>query len=225
MEQFWTVEPHMLTSQKKLFMHLRMLSLYLSKLALSFQSCVQIMEELHSLTQIKGPDPSYKDICFSGAGSDASKLPETFPSFEMVFGKGYKLSLSPENYLFRHSRVRGAYCLGIFQNAKDPTTILGGIIVRNTLVMYDRENDKIGFLKTDCSDLWARLNASTPHSSSDTSPPAPFTPPYHISPESEVGNIVFYMSLNIKYSKLEPQITELTQLISMELHVNVSQVQ
>ncbi|GKB22526.1 aspartic proteinase-like protein 2, partial [Tanacetum coccineum] len=49
------------------------------------------------------------------------------------------------------------------------------------------------------------------------------SPPYHISPGSKVGNIIFYMSLNIKYSKLEPQIMELTQFIAMELDVNVSQ--
>lgn len=28
----------------------------------------QIMSKLHSLKQIPGPDPTYKDICFSGAG-------------------------------------------------------------------------------------------------------------------------------------------------------------
>lgn len=26
----------------------------------------------------------------------------------------------------KHSKVRGAYCLGVFQNGKDPTTLLGG---------------------------------------------------------------------------------------------------
>lgn len=30
--------------------------------------CMQIVKELHSLKQISGPDPNYKDICFSGAG-------------------------------------------------------------------------------------------------------------------------------------------------------------
>lgn len=34
------------------------------------------------------------------------------------------------------------------------------IIVRNTLVTYDREHEKIGFLKTNCSDLWKALRAS-----------------------------------------------------------------
>ncbi|PIN24030.1 Aspartyl protease [Handroanthus impetiginosus] len=120
-----------------------------------------IFKEVHSLKRIQGPDPNYKDICFSGAGSDASQLSKAFPSVEMVFANGQKLLLSPENYLFRHSKVRGSYCLGIFQNGKDPTTLLGGIIVRNTLVTYDREHEKIGFWKTNCSELWDRLQVSS----------------------------------------------------------------
>lgn len=35
-----------------------------------------------------------------------------------------------------------------------------GIVVRNTLVMYDREHSKIGFWKTNCSELWERLQIS-----------------------------------------------------------------
>ncbi|XP_071739054.1 aspartic proteinase-like protein 1 [Rutidosis leptorrhynchoides] len=192
-----------------------------------------IMKELHFLKQIDGPDRNYNDICFSGAGSDATTLSDTFPSVDMVFGEGHKLSLSPENYLFRHSTIDGAYCLGIFQNGKDPSTLLGAIIGRNMFVMYDRENDKIGFWKTNCSELWARLHSSdSPPSSSNgsrpspnyPSPPAPMKKPYHISPGSKVANIIFVMSLNIGYSKLEPQITELKQYIAMELDVHISQV-
>lgn len=33
--------------------------------------------------------------------SDVSQLSKVFPLVEMVFGNGQKLSLSPENYLFR----------------------------------------------------------------------------------------------------------------------------
>lgn len=29
---------------------------------------MQIMREIHFLKQVRGPDPNYKDICFSGAG-------------------------------------------------------------------------------------------------------------------------------------------------------------
>ncbi|XP_010277145.1 PREDICTED: aspartic proteinase-like protein 2 [Nelumbo nucifera] len=196
-----------------------------------------IIKKLRLLKQIRGPDPNYNDICFSGAGSDVSLLSKTFPAVDMVFSNGEKLSLAPENYLFRHSKVRGAYCLGIFQNGKDPTTLLGGIIVRNTLVTYDRENEKIGFWKTNCSELWKRLhisNASSPapsisyskNSTTVTSPSlAPNGMPSNIIPgESRVGLIMFDMSLSVKYSDMAPHITELAEFIAHELDVNTSQV-
>nr|XP_010911491.1 uncharacterized protein LOC105037539 [Elaeis guineensis] len=131
------------------------------------------MSKLHSLKQIHVPAPIDKDICFAGAGSDVSQLSKTFPEVDMVFGNGQRLSLSPENYLFWHSKVQGAYCLGIFQNGKDPAILLGGIIVCNTLVTYDRQNQTIGFLKTNCSEPWERLGisgapSSAPLSSSNT---------------------------------------------------------
>ncbi|CAM8901010.1 unnamed protein product [Rhodiola kirilowii] len=211
-----------------------------------------VMRELGSLKQVRGPDPNFHDVCFSGASSNALELSKTFPAVDMVFGNGQKLSLSPENYLFRHSKVRGAYCLGIFPNGKDPTTLLGGILVRNTLVMYDREHSKIGFWKTNCSDLWETLHMSNAPPPTPTPPPPPPTPspsspnltseiptsnapaePPHsdhsvsarnFSGESRVGLLTFDMSISMKYSDLKPHITELTNFIAEGLGVNNSQV-
>lgn len=121
-----------------------------------------VIKHLHSLKRISGPDPSYPDICFSGAGRDVSQLSKHFPQIDLLLGNGKKVQLAPENYIFRHSKVHGAYCLGIFQNGKDPTTLLGGIVVRNMLVTYDRANEKIGFWRTNCSELWERLQAAVP---------------------------------------------------------------
>uniref|UniRef100_A0A803KY46 Peptidase A1 domain-containing protein n=1 Tax=Chenopodium quinoa TaxID=63459 RepID=A0A803KY46_CHEQI len=98
----------------------------------------KLISELHGLKQIRGPDPNYNDICFSGAGRKVSELSKTFPAVDMVFENGLKYLLSPENYLFKHSKVPGAYCLGVFQNGKDPTTLLGGEI-------------KVGFITFDMS--------------------------------------------------------------------------
>lgn len=197
-----------------------------------------IMGKLHSLKQIRGPDPNYKDICFSGAGNDPSQLSKTFPEVVMVFGNGQKLSLSPENYLFRHAKVRGAYCLGIFQNGKDPTTLLGGILVRNTLVTYDRQNQKIGFWKTNCSELWERLHidgapapapsfSSLQNSTKQLSPAlSPSGLQDHVLPgQFQIGLITFDMSLSLAYADLVPNITELAELIAHELEIDAHQVQ
>uniref|UniRef100_A0A0D6QXC1 Peptidase A1 domain-containing protein n=1 Tax=Araucaria cunninghamii TaxID=56994 RepID=A0A0D6QXC1_ARACU len=140
----------------------------------AFKSAV--IKHLGSLRRIDGPDPSYHDICFSGAGSDISQLSKKFPSVELVFDKGQMVSLAPENYLFRHSKVHTAYCLGIFQNGKDPTTLLGGIVVRNMLVTYDRGNERIGFWKTNCSELWERLQSALPPPPARPLPPPPVHP-------------------------------------------------
>ncbi|KAL4360483.1 hypothetical protein GQ457_04G035060 [Hibiscus cannabinus] len=195
-----------------------------------------IFKELTSLKHVRGPDPNYNDICFSTASSDVSELSKTFPTVEMVFGHQQKLSLSPENYLFQHSKIHGAYCLGIFQNEKDPTTLLGGIIVRNTLVTYDRGHSKIGFWKTNCSELWERLHipgAPSPSPSSrgkgnSTESPttsAPGGSPYYDLPEeTQIGKITLDMSLSTNYSYLKPQINKLTEVIAKELDVNASQV-
>ncbi|KAM5576706.1 aspartic proteinase 36-like [Rosa sericea] len=195
-----------------------------------------IMKEVNSLEQIRGPDPNYNDICFSTDVSDVSQLSSTFPQVDMIFGNGKKFGLSPENYLFRHSKVHGAYCLGIFQNGKDPTTLLGGILVRNTLVTYDREHSKIGFWKTNCSELWERLHVSPsplpmPPTSEEKNPTAETQPtvapsgsPYVLSGDLQIGHITFDMSLNISYSDLKPHITELGEFIAQELDINTSQV-
>ncbi|XP_031494658.1 aspartic proteinase 36-like [Nymphaea colorata] len=197
-----------------------------------------IFKSLQSLKRIPGPDPSYHDICFAGAGSDISRLSETFPTVDMVFSNGQKLSLSPENYLFRHSKVHGAYCLGVFQNGRDPTTLLGGIIVRNTLVTYDRANEKIGFWKTNCSELWDRLQLNEAPPSAEppapeknsTMPSLPSMPPSQPPMSSasgstqRVGFIRFVLHLTIKLSDLIPHIHELEESIVHELEVNSYQV-
>ncbi|KAL8143354.1 hypothetical protein V2J09_016386 [Rumex salicifolius] len=191
-----------------------------------------ILNDLHGLEQISGPDPNYNDICFSGAGSDVSELSKSFPIVDLVFGNGPKLSLSPENYLFRHLKVDGAYCLGVFQNGRDPTTLLGGIVVRNTLVTYDRERQRIGFWKTNCSELWEKLHIADPSpepTSKDRESFAgaePASAPYGPSflPAGKIGAITFVMSFEISPTDLKPHVAVLSGVLSQYLGVKPSQV-
>ncbi|KAK8512432.1 hypothetical protein V6N13_083019 [Hibiscus sabdariffa] len=195
-----------------------------------------ILREVHLLKRVRGPDPNFDDICVSGAGRDVSQLSKNFPEVEMVFNNGNKLLLSPENYLFRHTKLSGAYCLGIFPNTES-TTLLGGILVRNTLVTYDRGNDRIGFLKTNCSELWRRVQSSGAPApaplvsqSNDTNreiplPPTPSASPPNVLPGSfHIGLITFDMSISTNDSKLKLNFKELGELISKELEVDNSQV-
>ncbi|KAG8478395.1 hypothetical protein CXB51_028227 [Gossypium anomalum] len=211
-----------------------------------------IMKELNSLKQISGAVPSYNDTCFSGISSDVSQLSKTFPTIELVFENQQKLLLTPENYLFRHSKVQGAYCLGIFQNGMDPTTLLGGIIVRNTLVTYDRKDSKIGFWKTNCSQLWERLHVTSAPSPSPSPSPFPSPSPspspssssgkenstfemppisapeespiYALIGEIEIGEISLDLALNVNHSYLKPRLVMLLEFMAKELGVNGSQV-
>ncbi|CAJ1968053.1 unnamed protein product [Sphenostylis stenocarpa] len=139
-------------------------------------------------------------------------------------------------FFMKHSKVRGAYCLGVFQNGKDPTTLLGGIIVRNTLVMYDREQEKIGFWKTNCAELWERLQESIAPSlppNSEASYPTEALEPsvapslsQNNSPPGElkIAQITMLISFNISYVDMKPHITELAGLFAHGLDINTSQV-
>ncbi|KAE8679906.1 putative pumilio-like protein 7 [Hibiscus syriacus] len=193
-----------------------------------------VLREVHFLKRVHGPDPNFHDICVSGAGRDVSQLSKIFPEVEMVLNNGNKLLLSPENYLFRHTKLSGAYCLGIFPNSES-TTLLGGIVVRNTLVTYDRGNDRIGFLKTDCSELWMRVRSSVApaplvslknDTNREISPaPTPSGSPPNVFPGTfHIGFITFDMSISTNDSKSKLNFKELGELISKELEVDNSQV-
>ncbi|CAH2064542.1 unnamed protein product [Thlaspi arvense] len=187
-----------------------------------------VMREASPLKQIDGPDPNFKDTCFHVATSnDVSGLSKIFPSVEMMFKSGQSWLLSPENYLFRHSKVHGAYCLGVFPNGKDHTTLLGGIVVRNTLVVYDRENSKVGFWRTNCSELSDRLHidgvplpAILPSNVSDPT----LNTSSNLPGETQIGQINLDIQLTVNSSYLKPRIEELSKIFSKELDIKSSQV-
>jgi hypothetical protein len=96
-------------------------------------------------------------------------------------------------------------------------------------VTYDRHNEKIGFWKTNCSELWERLHiggAPSPGPSSDTGSQADMSPAPAPSglPEFDVGLITIDMSINVTYPNLKPHLHELAELIAKELEIDSRQV-
>ncbi|KAI5075090.1 hypothetical protein GOP47_0009166 [Adiantum capillus-veneris] len=67
------------------------------------------------------------------------------------FRKTSKMQLTPEGYLIVNSR--GNVCLGLLDGnvmGNDGPIIIGDISMRGILVVYDNENDRLGWMKTDC---------------------------------------------------------------------------
>jgi len=114
------------------------------------------------LGRVAGPDARFPDICYGEAPphTEPEKLSQYFPEMTLSFaGQGddgdaddIELFLSPFNYLFIHGKVAGQYCLGVF-DGKGAGTLLGGITFRNVLVVYDREEGRVGFAETECLKL------------------------------------------------------------------------
>lgn len=204
----------------------------------AFKAFVVALKGLLKLQQITGPDPSFPDVCFEGAGSDVLQLSQHFPEVQLKFGDGQSVSLAPENYLFKHRKRKGAYCLGIFSNGKNSATLLGGIVVRNMLVTYDCVNQRIGFWRTNCSDLWSTLPAVTsgPSMPAEKSPvtaptespvmkPAAEVPSYTVQGTTCVaGTVDVALSLDVNYTTFVYLKPSFLEDLSRDLEVDISQV-
>ncbi|CAI7745315.1 unnamed protein product [Closterium sp. NIES-53] len=104
-------------------------------------------------------EPQYQSMCFRSTtwtALQASTLASFFPSVEVVFGEGAIYRLDPENFLFQHRKRSGVFCIGVFPNP-DQGTILGGLMFRNTMLTFDRVNDRLGFWKTPCDQLMTHI--------------------------------------------------------------------
>jgi len=78
-------------------------------------------------------------------------LAASFPEVTLGFS-GTEVVLRPQNYLFLHPDDPGQVCLGVFSaGLPGADSLLGGIIGRDMLVVYDKARSKIGFAPTTCS--------------------------------------------------------------------------
>jgi hypothetical protein len=60
-----------------------------------------VIQQLGLLQAVDGPDPTYHDICYAGAGTDPEELNKHFPTVDFVFDNNKMVTLAPENYLFK----------------------------------------------------------------------------------------------------------------------------
>ncbi|KAK8662992.1 hypothetical protein V6N13_024876 [Hibiscus sabdariffa] len=76
---------------------------------------------------------------------------EIFPPVSLNFAGGASMILKPEDYLVQPSSSDGAmWCIG-FQKVQGGITILGDLVLKDKIFVYDLAHQRIGWANYDCS--------------------------------------------------------------------------
>ncbi|XP_057427233.1 aspartic proteinase 36-like isoform X2 [Lotus japonicus] len=82
----------------------------------------------------------------------STRVGDIFPTVSLNFAGGVSMLLKPEQYLMPYGFVDGAamWCIG-FQKVQEGVTILGDLVLKDKIVVYDLANQRIGWTNYDCS--------------------------------------------------------------------------
>ncbi|KAL8487243.1 hypothetical protein ACS0TY_023790 [Phlomoides rotata] len=89
-----------------------------------------------------------------------SSVSEIFPTVSLNFAGGASMLLRPEDYLLQQTSVGGAavWCIGFQKLQGQGITILGDLVLKDKVVVYDLAGQRIGWANYDCS---SPVNVST----------------------------------------------------------------
>lgn len=82
-----------------------------------------------------------------------TSLTETFPLVALNFVGGASMVLRPEDYLMHYGLVDGApmWCLGFQKFQGSGITILGDLVLKDKIFVYDLARQRLGWANYDCS--------------------------------------------------------------------------
>ncbi|XP_019150478.1 PREDICTED: aspartic proteinase-like protein 2 isoform X2 [Ipomoea nil] len=89
-----------------------------------------------------------------------SSVSDIFPTVSLNFAGGASMMLKPEDYLLQQNSIGGAavWCIGFQKLQGQGITILGDLVLKDKIVVYDLANQRIGWTNYDCS---TSVNVST----------------------------------------------------------------
>ncbi|KAE8691822.1 hypothetical protein F3Y22_tig00110879pilonHSYRG00118 [Hibiscus syriacus] len=89
-----------------------------------------------------------------------SSVNEIFPQVSLNFAGGASLILNPQDYLVQQNSIGGAaaWCIGFQKIQGQGITILGDLVLKDKIFVYDLANQRIGWTNYDCS---MSVNVST----------------------------------------------------------------
>jgi hypothetical protein len=90
----------------------------------------------------------------------SSSVSDIFPPVNLNFVGGSSMILRPEDYLLQQNSIGGAavWCIGFQKIQGQGITILGDLVLKDKIVVYDLAGQRIGWANYDCSQS---VNVST----------------------------------------------------------------
>ncbi|MBA0728769.1 hypothetical protein Golax_001643 [Gossypium laxum] len=83
-----------------------------------------------------------------------------FPEASLNFAGGASLILHPEDYLIQQNPIGGSvvWCIGFKTIEGQKLTILGDLVMKDKIIVYDLEKQRIGWVNYDCKSDWTFNN-------------------------------------------------------------------
>ncbi|XP_072956845.1 aspartic proteinase 36 [Typha angustifolia] len=83
----------------------------------------------------------------------SSSVDSSFPSVTLNFKGGASMMLKPQDYLLQQGSVDNSiiWCIGWQKNQGQGITILGDLVLKDKIFVYDLANQRIGWVNYDCS--------------------------------------------------------------------------
>jgi hypothetical protein len=91
-----------------------------------------------------------------------NSVTDIFPQVSLNFEGGASLDLRPQDYLIQQNSIGGAavWCIGFQKIQGQGVTILGDLVLKDKIVVYDLAGQRIGWANYDCS-LSVNVSAAT----------------------------------------------------------------
>ncbi|KAK6247286.1 hypothetical protein QUC31_018851 [Theobroma cacao] len=83
----------------------------------------------------------------------SSNVTDIFPQVSLNFAGGASMILNPQDYLVQQNSIGGAavWCIGFQKIQGQGITILGDLVLKDKIFVYDLANQRIGWTNYDCS--------------------------------------------------------------------------
>ncbi|KAM7275697.1 hypothetical protein ACFE04_017563 [Oxalis oulophora] len=83
----------------------------------------------------------------------SSSVTDIFPQVSFNFAQGASLVLSPLDYMIQQNSIGGTavWCIGFSKNQVQEITILGDLVLKDKIFVYDLAEQRIGWANYDCS--------------------------------------------------------------------------